>query len=96
MYFSSLILTRRVSVWFLFISITHGTSTTLRSRRDRGVKMTLCVRMFLFPLRRQLRKIHKSQFTPVSPCFFSQYSVSMCYFTPLARIVLFFFPPAKL
>lgn len=47
-HFSSLLLTRRVSVWFLFISITHHTSITLRSDRDRGVKMTACVHMFFF------------------------------------------------
>lgn len=41
-------LTRRVSLWFLFISITHHTSITLRSGRDRGVKMTECARFLFF------------------------------------------------
>lgn len=47
--------------------------------------------MFLFPLSLHLKKIHESQFTPVSlPALFSQYSISMCYFAPLARIAIFF------
>lgn len=63
-HFSSLILTRRVSVWFLFISIPHHTSVTLRSGRDGGVKMTVwrsfCLGFFLFLIASTLGKSTKA------------------------------------
>lgn len=88
-HFSSLILTRTVSVWFLFISITYHTSVTLRSGGGRGVKMTHVRTHIFFTLSFTERKSHRSRFALV-PALSLSVPFFFCYFAPLAWIVHFF------